>query len=88
MSADTDIPINTIREVIITSGYKNFSAYINSFRIAHSDQLISKGYLETYSIESLCKDSGFRSEVTFYRVFKKVHHCTPKEFSYNLKSLR
>jgi AraC-like DNA-binding protein len=88
LSSDTDISANTIREVIAACGYKNFSAYINSFRIAHAEQLISNGYLDTYSIESLCKDSGFQSEVTFYRVFKKVHDCTPKEFSYNLKSLR
>lgn len=86
LSSDTDIPANTIREVIATSGYKNFSEYINSFRIAHAEQLISNGYLDTYSIESLCKDSGFQSEVTFYRVFKKVHNCTPKEFNYNLKN--
>jgi AraC-like DNA-binding protein len=88
LSSDTDISANTIREVIAACGYKNFSAYINSFRIAHAEQLISSGYLDTYSIESLCKDSGFQSEVTFYRVFKKVHDCTPKEFSYNLRSLR
>jgi len=88
LSSDTDIPVKTIREVIINSGYKNFSAYINSFRIAHVEQLISNGYLDKYSIESLCKDSGFQSEVTFYRVFKKVHNCTPKEFSYNIKSIR
>jgi AraC-like DNA-binding protein len=86
LSSDTDISANIIREVISASGYKNFSAYINSFRIAHAEQLISNGYLDTYSIESLCKDSGFQSEVTFYRVFKKVNHCTPKEFTYNLKN--
>lgn len=86
LSSDTDIPVNMIREIIATSGYKNFSAYINSFRIAHAEQLISNDYLDKYSIESLCKESGFQSEVTFYRVFKKVHNCTPKEFSYNLKS--
>jgi AraC-like DNA-binding protein len=86
LSSDTDITTNIIREVIAVSGYKNFSAYINSYRIAHAEQLISNGYLDTYSIESLCKDSGFQSEVTFYRVFKKVNQCTPKEFTYNLKN--
>jgi AraC-like DNA-binding protein len=85
LSADTDITANTIREIITAEGYKNFSAYINSFRIAHAEQLISNGYLDTYSIESLCKDSGFQSEATFYRVFKKIHERTPKEFSYTLK---
>ena len=88
LSSDTDISVNTIREIISTSGYKNFSSYINSFRIAHAEQLIYNSYLDTYSIESLCRDSGFQSEVTFYRVFKKIHNCTPKEFSYNYKSLR
>lgn len=85
LSADTDITANAIREIITAEGYKNFSAYINSFRIAHAEQLISKGYLDTYSIESLCKDSGFQSEATFYRVFKKIHDRTPKEYSYSLK---
>ena len=84
LSSDTDISVNIIREIISNSSFKNFSSFINSFRIAHAEQLISNGYLDTYSIESLCKDSGFQSEVTFYRVFKKVHNCTPKEFSYNL----
>ena len=88
LSSDTDISANTIREVIAANGYKNFSTYINSYRIAHAEQLISNGYLDTYSIESLCKDSGFQSEVTFYRVFKKVNHCTPKEFTYNLKDYK
>ncbi len=88
LSSDTDISANTIREVIATNGYKNFSTYINSYRIAHAEQLISNGYLDTYSIESLCKDSGFQSEVTFYRVFKKVNHCTPKEYTYNLKNYK
>ena len=88
LSSDTDISANTIREVIAANGYKNFSTYINSYRIAHAEQLISNGYLDTYSIESLCKDSGFQSEVTFYRVFKKVNHCTPKEYTYNLKNYK
>jgi AraC-like DNA-binding protein len=86
LSSDTDISVKTIREIISNSDFKNFSTFINSFRIAHAEQLIYNSYLDTYSIESLCKDSGFQSEVTFYRVFKKIHNCTPKEFSYRLKS--
>ena len=88
LSSDTDISTNIIREIIAASGHKNFPAYINSFRIAHAERLISNGYLDTFSIESLCKDSGFQSEVTFYRVFKKINHCTPKEFTYNLKNYK
>lgn len=85
LALDSDMSATTIREIITTNGYKNFASYINSFRIAHAEKLIYNGYLDTYSIESLCNDSGFQAEVTFYRVFKRVHGCTPKEFSYNLK---
>jgi len=86
LSIDSDISTINIRDSINTNGMKNYSAYINSFRIGHAEKLILNGYLETYSIESLCKDSGFQSEVTFYRVFKKIHNCTPKEYSYSLKN--
>jgi AraC-like DNA-binding protein len=85
LSADTGISTTTIREIITTKGYKNFSGYINSFRISHAEKLINNCYLDIYSIQSLSKDSGFQAEVTFYRVFKKIHGCTPKEYSYNLK---
>jgi AraC-like DNA-binding protein len=85
LSADTGMPNKSIREVIMANEYKNFAAYINSFRIAHAEKLISNGYLDMYSIESLCNDSGFQAEVTFYRVFKRINGCTPKEYSYNLK---
>jgi AraC-like DNA-binding protein len=86
LSSDSDMSANTIRKVIAANGFKNYSAYINSFRITYAENLILNGYLKTFSIESLCKDSGFQSEVTFYRVFKKIHHCTPKEYSYVSKT--
>jgi len=85
LSVDTNISATTIREIIIANGFKNFAAYTNSFRIAHAEKLISNGYLDKYSIESLCNDSGFQAEVTFYRVFKRIHGCTPKEYSFNLR---
>lgn len=88
LSSDSGITANNIREIITAHGYKNYSAYINSFRIDHAEQLILNGYLDMYSIESLTKDSGFQSEVTFYRVFKSIHNCTPKEYSFNVKKIK
>lgn len=85
LSLDSDILVTTIRDIITTNGYQNFAAYINSFRIAHAEKLIFNGYLDKYSIKALCNDSGFQAEVTFYRVFKRIHGCTPKEYSYNFK---
>ena len=41
---------------------------------------IKKGYLKTYTMESLIENSGFKSKMTFYRSFKKYTNTTPSEF--------
>ena len=86
LSSDTGISATTIREIITVNDFKNYSAFINSFRIDYAKNLIRNGYLDTFSIESLCRDAGFQSEVTFYRVFKNIQNCTPKEYSYAIKN--
>lgn len=84
LSGDSKIAISIIREEIKQNEYDNYSEYINSFRICHANNLIQNGYLNKFSIQSLCVESGFQSEVTFYRIFKKVNGCTPKEYSNKL----
>lgn len=84
LSNDSGISAITIRDVISQNGFENYSRYINSFRISHAETLIQNGYLENFSIESLSKNSGFQSEVTFYRVFKKNNKCTPNQYRQNL----
>jgi AraC-like DNA-binding protein len=80
LSADSNISIVKIRETIKDSGCNNYSEFINTFKINYANGLISEGYLDKFSIESLSKESGFQSEVTFYRIFKKINRCTPKEY--------
>lgn len=80
LSADSNISINKIREKIKESGCNNYSEFINSFKINYANSLINEGYLDKFSIESLSKVSGFQSDVTFYRIFKKINGCTPKEY--------
>ena len=80
LSADYNISISKIREKIKESGCNNYSEFINSFKINYANSLINEGYLDKFSIESLSKVSGFQSDVTFYRIFKKINGCTPKEF--------
>jgi YesN/AraC family two-component response regulator len=80
LSSDSNISIIKIRETIKDSGCNNYSEFINTFKINYANGLISDGYLDKFSIESLSKESGFQSEVTFYRIFKKINGCTPKEY--------
>jgi AraC-like DNA-binding protein len=84
LSADSNFSIIKIRETIKDSGYNNYSEFINSFKINYANGLINEGYLDKFSIESLSKESGFQSEVTFYRIFKKINGCTPKEYKNKL----
>ena len=84
LSVDSGISAIVIRDLIIQNGFENYSGYINSFRVTHAVKLIQNGHLEKFSIDSLSKNSGFQSEVTFYRVFKKINKCTPKQYRQNL----
>ena len=43
---------------------------INSFKICPEINLIQNGYFNKYSIQSLCIESEFQSEVTFYKLLK------------------
>lgn len=80
LSADSNISIVKIRETLKESGCNNYSDFINTYKINYANSLILDGYLDKFSIESLSKESGFQSEVTFYRIFKKINRCTPKEY--------
>ena len=75
LSADSNISIVKIRETLKESGCNNYSEFINTYKINYANSLILDGYLDKFSIESLSKESGFQSEVTFYRIFKKINGC-------------
>lgn len=87
LSVDSGISAIVIRDLIIQNGFENYSSFINSFRVARAEKLIQNGHLEKFSIDSLSKNSGFQSEVTFYRVFKKINKCTPKQYRQNITLL-
>ncbi|WP_289645243.1 helix-turn-helix transcriptional regulator [Maribacter aestuarii] len=81
LAMKTDTSARRISEMISASNYANFNDYINHLRVAHSEKLIQKKYLEKHSIEALGKVCGFHSKNAFYRAFRKEYDCTPKEYS-------
>lgn len=64
--------------------YKIDSLSVHSFfvkkRIEYAKQKINEDYLILLSIESLFKESGFKSAPPFYKAFKKFVGKTPKEY--------
>lgn len=79
----------SIRELsYIINNYYNmrFTDYINAHRIKHITLNIGSKGLDTYTLESIAKQSGFSSKSSFYRAFNKIHNCPPSEYFQKLKS--
>ncbi len=58
---------------------KNFSQFINTYRIEEAKQLlIAKPHLK---IDSIAEECGFNSNSTFYTAFKKVTNTTPSKYT-------
>ena len=62
---------------------KNFSDYINEFRVEHAKRLILDDEFKDYTVVSMGLESGFNSKSTFYSAFKKFTNMTPVEFRKN-----
>ena len=58
---------------------KNFSTYINEFRIKEAILLLSKN-IQKLSLEGIAFETGFNDRRIFYRAFKKVTGLSPSEF--------
>lgn len=69
--------------------YKIDSLSVHNFfvkkRIEYAKQKINEDYLILFSIESLFKESGFKSAPPFYKAFKKFVGKTPKEYQNSIK---
>ena len=75
-----------IRKILKQNNYENFKDYLNSFRVYYLKDLIDKGFLNTYSIDTALKKSGFGSHQTMSRTFKKYYNTTVKEYWQKVKS--
>lgn len=69
-----------LSSLINSHGSKNFSDYINEFRVEHAKKLICDPEFIDYTVVSMGLESGFNSKSTFYSAFKKFTNMTPAEF--------
>ncbi|WP_299435193.1 helix-turn-helix domain-containing protein [uncultured Aquimarina sp.] len=81
----------------ISSGYlsqivndvtkKNFTAYINSYRVKEVKDMILDEEFDKYSLLAIGLEAGFKSKTTFYTSFKKETGLTPNQFKTNHKKV-
>lgn len=80
MARRLDVSPNVLSFTISKSYEKSFRDLINEYRVGEVKDKLVNGHLSHLSILGIALDSGFNSEASFYRVFKKHTNCSPKEF--------
>ena len=70
-----NIPSHQLSQLLNEGLNKNFTSYVNGFRISKACDMITEGH--PYSLESIGYEVGFNSKSTFYTAFKKITGTTP-----------
>lgn len=80
------VDVNAVKltSIIKLFSDKNFSDYINEFRIEFAKELLVDEAYKNYTITSIGLESGFNSKSSFYATFKKHTGLTPTEYQKSL----
>ena len=69
-----------LSQIINTITGKNFTSYINDFRVEAVKKMILDPEFEKYSLLAIGLESGFTSKTAFYAAFKKGAGMTPNAY--------
>lgn len=69
-----------LSQLVNTVAEKNFTNYINHYRVEAIKEMILDSEFENYSLLAIGLESGFTSKTTFYKAFKKVTGMTPNAY--------
>lgn len=83
LAQETEIPSYRISYVINKLTGKNFSNWINTFRVEKFIDLVEKGDAARYTLDSIAPDCGFSSRSTLITAFKKEKGTTPGQYLKN-----
>jgi AraC-like DNA-binding protein len=74
------IPSYQLSQLINQKLEKNFTEFINEYRINEAKNLLSNPENVNEKIESVAYDSGFNTPSAFYSAFKKFTNTTPSQY--------
>lgn len=78
LSKEIQISAHQLSQLLNDELGKNFTTYINEFRIEEACRMLSADY--KFTLESIGYEVGFNSKSTFFAAFKKFKGVTPAVF--------
>ncbi|NDV65028.1 AraC family transcriptional regulator [Bacteroides sp. 224] len=75
-----NVPRNRLSRAINDVTGKNFSTYVNGFRLKEAVRVLSEPRISPRFVLGFYKEAGFTSKSTFYKTFKEVIGVSPAEF--------
>jgi AraC-like DNA-binding protein len=80
VSEGVGIPMHQLSYVLNKCCKKNFSDFVNEYRIDLSRHLLQSISYERMTIEAIGFECGFGSKSNFNKAFKKITNMTPSEY--------
>ncbi|WP_271769964.1 helix-turn-helix domain-containing protein [Aquimarina algiphila] len=80
MSTQLNISGNYLSQLVNKVTGRNFTDYVNGFRIEDAKSKLRNPEFTNYTIIAIALESGFNSKSTFYSAFKKLTGISPKEY--------
>jgi YesN/AraC family two-component response regulator len=75
-----ELPANYVSQLLNQGFDKNFSEYVNTFRLHEFKQRVLLEENKDLTIMAVAYDSGFNSKTVFNTFFKKIEGITPNTF--------
>lgn len=74
------ITVQSLSYVLNKGMNRSFHDYVNHLRVEHVKHRLNAGDLQKKNLAGIAQESGFNSESSFYRIFKKFTGSTPKSY--------
>lgn len=78
-----ELPTNYVSQLVNLAFDKNFSEYVNTFRINEFKERVLLKENKDLTIMVVAYDSGFNSKTVFNTFFKKIEGITPNMYLKN-----
>lgn len=85
LAVKLEVPSKDLSRYVQSKGFRNFSEYLNHYRVEKIKQLLSSADADRFTLLSLAETAGFSSKSSFNSIFKRLSGMTPSEYRKSLE---